>query len=222
MSKVMRLPVAVVTLGMLLSTTACASWDNKERGAVIGAGGGAAIGAVIGNQVGSTAKGAIAGAVIGGAAGAIIGHQMDQQAKALDDELEGANVARVGEGIVVTFDDGILFDYDQSDLRPAARSNLQELADNLRQYERTDVMILGHTDAEGSDAYNQGLSERRARSAANYLQSLGIGGERISTRGLGETDPIATNETAEGRQLNRRVEIVIYADEEWRQDAQNR
>ena len=216
MSKVMRLPLAALVLSGMLGTTACASWNNKEKGAVIGAGTGAAVGAVIGNQVGSTAQGAIIGAAVGGAAGAVIGHQMDQQAKSLDDDLEGATVARVGEGIVVTFENGILFDFDSATLRSQARSNLQELDENLRQYERTDVLIIGHTDATGADAYNQTLSERRARAAADYLQQLGVGSERVSTRGMGENDPVASNDTAEGQQLNRRVEVVIYADEEWR------
>ncbi|HSH45187.1 MAG TPA: OmpA family protein, partial [Longimicrobiales bacterium] len=209
-------------LSGLLATTACSTWENRERGAVIGAGAGAAVGAAIGNQVGSTAQGAIIGAAVGGAAGAVIGHQMDQQAKSLDDDLEGATVSRVGEGIVVTFEDGILFDFDSDALRPAARSNLQDLARNLMQYDNTDVLILGHTDSTGDAGYNQGLSERRARSAANYVQQQGVAAERISTRGMGENDPIATNDTAEGRQLNRRVEVVIFADEDWRNDLQNR
>lgn len=220
MSKVMRLPLVVVVLSGTLGLSACGSWGAREKGAVIGAGAGAAVGAVIGNQVGSTAQGAIIGAAVGGAAGAIIGHQMDQQAKSLDDDLEGATVARVGEGIVVTFESGILFDFDSAVLRANARENLQELADNLRQYERTDVLIIGHTDATGSDSYNQNLSEQRARSAANYLQQLGVAGNRVEIRGMGENDPVATNDTAEGRQLNRRVEVVIYADEEWRAELQ--
>lgn len=222
MSKVMRLPVAALALAVLFGLSACAGWSERERGAVIGAGAGAAVGAAVGSQVGSTARGAIIGAVVGGAAGAIIGHQMDQQASELDRDLEGATVTRVGEGIVVTFDGGILFDFDRADLRPQARANLEELSRNLQRHERTEVLILGHTDSVGSAAYNQGLSERRAQSAANYVVSLGIPSHRISTRGLGETDPIATNETAEGRQLNRRVEVVIYADENWRQEVQNR
>lgn len=221
MSKVIRLPFAALVLSAMLGLTACGSWGSREKGAVIGAGAGAAVGAAVGSQVGSTAKGAIIGAAVGGTAGAVIGHQMDQQAKSLDDDLEGATVSRVGEGIVVTFEDGILFDFDSSTLRPAARNNLDELADNLRQYERTDVLILGHTDATGSDSYNQGLSERRANSAAQYVQSRGVAGDRISTRGMGENDPIASNDTEAGRQLNRRVEVVIYADEEWRRDLQN-
>lgn len=213
-----RLALAAVVVSGMLGLGGCAGWGQREKGAVIGAGAGAAVGAAVGSQVGSTAKGAIVGAAVGGTAGAIIGHQMDQQAKSLDDDLEGATVERVGEGIVVTFDSGLLFDFDRADLRPASRTNLQELANNLRQYERTDVLIIGHTDSTGSASYNQDLSERRARSAANYLQQLGVASERVSTRGMGLNDPIASNETAEGRQLNRRVEVVIYADEEWRRE----
>ncbi len=213
-----RLTLAAVLLAGMTGLGACSSWSKKAQGGAAGAGAGAAVGAVIGHQVGSTARGAIIGAAVGGAAGAVIGHQMDQQAEELDSELEGATVQRVGEGIVVTFDTGILFDFDRADLRPASRDNLQELADNLREYERTDVLIIGHTDATGSDAYNQSLSERRAASAAGYLQQLGVASPRVSTRGMGETDPVATNETEEGRQLNRRVEVVIYADEEWRRE----
>ncbi len=218
MRKVLQLPLAALVVSGMLGLGACSSWSNKAKGGVIGAGAGAAVGAAIGNQVGSTAKGAIVGAAVGGAAGAIIGHQMDQQAKELENEIEGATITRVGEGIVVTFDSGILFDFDSSALRQQARANLQELAENLREYERTDVLILGHTDATGSDAYNQQLSERRAQSAAGYLEQLGVAPSRVSTRGMGENDPVATNDTAEGRQLNRRVEVVIYADEEWREE----
>jgi outer membrane protein OmpA-like peptidoglycan-associated protein len=218
MHRYMKLPLAALTVSATLGLGACSSWSKAAQGGVIGAGAGGAVGAVIGNQVGSTAKGAIIGAAVGGAAGAIIGHQMDEQARALDREIAGATITRVGEGIVVTFDTGILFDYDRADLRPQAMTNLQELADNLNRYERTDVLILGHTDSTGPESYNQGLSERRASSAANYLQQLGVAGERVSTRGMGENDPVATNETDEGRQLNRRVEVVIYADEEWREE----
>jgi outer membrane protein OmpA-like peptidoglycan-associated protein len=214
-----RLTLVGVLLTGMTGLGACASWSNKAKGGAIGAGAGAAVGAVIGKQIGSTAKGAIVGAAVGGAAGAVIGHQMDQQAKELDDGLEGATVQRVGEGIVVTFDTGLLFDFDRADLRAESRSNLRELADNLREHERTDVLIVGHTDGTGSDSYNQQLSERRANSAARYIEQLGVQASRVSTRGMGESDPVATNETAEGRQLNRRVEVVIFANDEWRQEA---
>jgi outer membrane protein OmpA-like peptidoglycan-associated protein len=221
MSKVMRKPVAAAALLLLFGTTACAGWEHRERGAVIGAGAGAAVGAAVGSQVGSTARGAIVGAAVGGAAGAIIGHQMDQQARELDRDLDGATVTRVGEGIVVTFEGGILFDFDRADLRPEARTNLRQLAQNLQQHSRTEVLIIGHTDNVGSAEYNQGLSERRAQSAANYVVQQGVAAHRISTRGMGLRDPIASNDTAEGRQLNRRVEVVIYADENWRREVQN-
>lgn len=217
-----RLTLSAVLVAGTLGLSACSGWSNTAKGGVIGAGAGAAVGAAVGNAVGETATGAIIGAAVGGTAGALIGRQMDRQAEELGSSLEGATVTRVGEGIVVTFDTGILFDFDRSDLRPAARENLTELARNLNEYSRTDVLIIGHTDATGSDSYNQGLSERRAQAAASYVQGQGVAADRIETRGMGESDPVATNDTAEGRQFNRRVEVVIYASEEWREEVTGR
>jgi outer membrane protein OmpA-like peptidoglycan-associated protein len=216
-----RLTLAALLVAGTLGLSACANLSNTAKGGIIGAGAGAAVGAAVGNQVGSTATGAIVGAAVGGTAGALIGRQMDKQAEELE-SIEGATVTRVGEGIVVTFDTGILFGFDSSDLQSEARSNLQQLAANLNAHERTDVLIIGHTDGTGSESYNQALSERRARSAASYVQSQGVAAERVSIRGMGETDPVATNDTDEGRTLNRRVEVVIYADQEWRQEVQER
>lgn len=216
-----RLTLALLLVAGTLGLGACANLSNTAKGGIIGAGAGAAVGAAVGNQVGSTATGAIVGAAVGGTAGALIGRQMDKQAEELEN-IEGATVTRVGEGIVVTFDTGILFGFDSSDLQSQARSNLQQLAANLNQHDRTDVLIIGHTDATGSESYNQALSERRAQSAASYVESQGVAAERVSIRGMGETDPVATNETEEGRTLNRRVEVVIYADQEWRNEAQQR
>ena len=136
-------------------------------------------------------------------------------------EIPGARVERVGEGIVVTFDSGLLFAYDSDAIQGAARENLTNLAESLRKYGDTDVLIIGHTDATGSDSYNQGLSERRASSAANYLAANGVTRNRIQTAGRGESEPIDTNDTAEGRQQNRRVEIVIVANEQLRNSAGN-
>ena len=201
-----------------LSLSGCASLSNTEKGAAAGAAGGAVVGGVIGNATGSTAKGAIIGAVLGGAAGAIIGQQMDKQAEELEGDLEGAEIERVGEGIQITFDSGILFDFDSANLRPEARENLSTLAASLQEYPQTDVLIIGHTDSKGTDAYNQGLSERRAGSAADYLIARGIPGDRISTMGKGESEPVADNETEAGRQENRRVEIAIYASDEYREE----
>lgn len=206
----------IATVGVLLS--GCANLSNTEKGAGVGVGAGTVIGGAIGKATGDTAKGAIIGAVLGGTAGAIIGQQMDKQAAELEKELEDAEVQRVGEGIVVTFDSGILFGFDSAELRSEARSNLKDLAESLQGYDNTDALIVGHTDAVGTEAYNLQLSERRAASAADYLKSLGIASTRISIAGKGEIEPIATNETESGRQQNRRVEVAIYADKEYRDE----
>jgi outer membrane protein OmpA-like peptidoglycan-associated protein len=190
--------------------------NNKERGAVIGAGAGAAVGGVIGNNTGSTARGAIIGAVVGGAAGAIIGHQMDQQAKEIDQSIPGAKVERVGEGIEVTFESGLLFDFDSDVIKPTAASNLQELARSLNKFGDSNILIVGHTDSQGDDAYNMALSQRRANSASAYLQSQGVPASRISTAGRGESEPVASNDTEAGKAQNRRVEVAIYASPEYR------
>ncbi|HUQ46642.1 MAG TPA: OmpA family protein, partial [Gemmatimonadaceae bacterium] len=171
---------------------------------------------VIGNQTGSTARGAIIGAVIGGASGAIIGHQMDQQAKELDQSIEGAQITRVGEGIAVTFDSGILFPFNSTDILPAGRENLQKLAQSLDKYPNSDILIVGHTDSVGTDAYNSDLSQRRANAAGSYLQSLGVAPGRLRMTGRGETEPVQSNDTDAGRQANRRVEIAIFASEAYR------
>jgi outer membrane protein OmpA-like peptidoglycan-associated protein len=213
----MRATVTSLLAAGTLVSAGCASLNHYERGALIGAGAGAAIGGVIGNQTGSTARGAIIGAVVGGAAGAIIGHQMDQQAKELDQSIPGAKVERVGEGIQVTFESGLLFDFDSDRIRPDAAKNFQELANSLKKFGNSNLLIVGHTDSQGEDAYNMNLSQRRANSASAYLQSLGVPASRISTAGRGETEPVASNDTDAGRQLNRRVEVAIYASPEYRE-----
>jgi outer membrane protein OmpA-like peptidoglycan-associated protein len=216
MTKAMRTTAAMLAVSVLLP--AC-SMTKTQKGAVIGAAAGGAAGAVIGKKVGSTAKGAIIGAAVGGTAGAIIGRRMDKQAEELAMEIPGARVERVGEGIVVTFDSGLLFAYDSDAIQGAARTNLSNLAESLRKYQDTDVLIVGHTDATGSDSYNQGLSERRSAAAANYLATNGVTRARVRTAGRGESEPIESNEVAEGRAQNRRVEVVIVANEQLRQTA---
>lgn len=214
--------VAMAALLAVTSTgvTGCAAvreMNQTERGAVIGAAGGAVAGAVIGRQVGNTAAGAIIGAAVGGTAGAVIGRQMDKQAEELRAEIPGATVQRVGEGIVVTFESGLLFPFNSTDLVPAGRTNLQNLAESLREYPETEVLIVGHTDAVGSDAYNQTLSENRATAAADILASYGVPRDRIRTAGRGESEPIASNEDEAGQAQNRRVEVAIFASEEYRE-----
>jgi outer membrane protein OmpA-like peptidoglycan-associated protein len=204
---------AAVALGVL-GLGGCASLSKTEQGAI----GGAAVGATVGSILAdNTAKGAILGAVIGGAAGAAIGHVMDKQAEDLQDKLPNAKVERVGEGIQVTFASGILFDVDSDKLRSEAQTNLRDLATSLKSYEGTNVLVVGHTDATGSDAYNQGLSERRAAAARAFLLGAGLTTDRVEAAGRGETEPVGTNDTAEGRQANRRVEVAIYASEEMRE-----
>lgn len=211
--------IAVATV-VAVVTTGCASWgDKQKKGTGIGAVAGGLVGALIGHKTGSTARGALIGAVVGGAGGTLIGRRMDGQAEKLARELEGAQVSRVGEGIAITFDSGILFPFDSSELSSDAKSNLRKLADSLQAEAQTDVMIVGHTDADGSDAYNRDLSERRGRAAENYLASIGVAPSRLRSSGRGEAEPIASNDTDDGRRQNRRVELAIYANEEWREEA---
>jgi outer membrane protein OmpA-like peptidoglycan-associated protein len=198
-------------VGVTLSASACAAWNGKQNGAVIGAATGAAVGGVVGNNTGSTARGAIIGAVVGGATGAIIGHQMDQQAKELKLEIPGATIERVGEGIQVTFASGLLFDFDSDAIRADAAANLRNLASSLKKYDDTQLLIVGHTDALGSSTYNQDLSTRRANSASYYLSSQGIAASRLRASGRGELEALGTNDTEAGRQINRRIEVAIFA-----------
>jgi outer membrane protein OmpA-like peptidoglycan-associated protein len=201
------LPLACLILA------ACAT--RTQTGAVVGATGGAVAGGVVGRVAGSTAKGAIIGAVVGGTAGALIGARMDRQAKELA-RLEGATVERVGEGIQVTFESGLLFDFDSDAVRSAARTNLRELATSLAEHPGSDLLIVGHTDQVGTTTYNQTLSVRRASAVRSYLESQGVDGARMGAQGLGETEPVATNGTEAGRQANRRVEVAIFASREAR------
>ena len=206
------------TFAAALVAGGCAK--NAQRGAVIGGAGGAVVGGVVGAATGSTAKGAIIGAAVGGAAGAIIGDQMDRRAREIDRDIPGAEVERVGEGILVTFESGILFGFDSTTIQPQGREDLRTLAANLDKYPDTDLLIVGHTDDVGADTYNQSLSERRARAAADFLASQGVDRSRLRTSGRGELEPLAENTSESGRQENRRVEIAIYANEEMRQEAQ--
>ena len=207
-----RLLGGVLAVLIFLGPAGCASLSKKEKGAIIGATAGGAVGGVIGSKTGSTTRGVIIGAVVGGVAGAIIGAQMDKQAKEIEQNIPGARVERVGEGIEVTFASGLLFDFNSDAVRSDARDNLDELARSLNKYPDTELLIVGHTDAVGTADYNQGLSERRSASAARYLHSRGVD-RRIETLGVGEYEPVASNESDDGRQQNRRVEVAIYASE---------
>lgn len=216
--KIALIPVLCISL-LTISASSCKNWSKTAKGGTIGAGAGALAGAVIGKAAGSSVKGAIIGAAVGGAAGAAIGNYMDRQARELQKELKDAKVERVGEGIKITFDSGILFDVDSYNLREASKKNIGELADVLRKYNDTNILFAGYTDNTGSEKYNQQLSEKRAKSVAEYTSFLNVDSHRMKIIGYGEEQPVATNATAAGRQQNRRVEIAIYANKELKKAA---
>lgn len=195
--------------------------SNAVKGGVIGGVAGGVVGGVIGHQSGNTALGAIIGAAVGGTAGALIGNYMDEQAEEMERDIAGAKIERVGEGIKITFDSGIMFETNSSTLQPAAKTNISELAVILNKYPDTNILVTGHTDSDGTEQYNQTLSEKRAKSVSDYAMGQGVSSSRLSIIGLGETEPIATNETSEGKQLNRRVEIAIFANEDLKEAAEN-
>jgi outer membrane protein OmpA-like peptidoglycan-associated protein len=192
----------------LLAFPACNA-SRQTKGVIIGAGVGGAAGAVIAKN--NRAAGIIIGAALGGIAGGLIGDYMDKQAAKIEADLKGATVERVGEGILITFDSGILFDIDSYALKAETKNNLSKLTSTLNKYDDTDVLVLGHTDDTGAEDYNSTLSKQRASSVYSYLVSHEVQSSRLTTKGYGETDPIAVNTTEEGRQMNRRVEIVIIA-----------
>lgn len=203
------------TLVATLFISGCSTWSKTAKGTAIGAGAGAAVGAVVGKTLGNTAAGAIAGAVVGGTTGAIIGRNMDRKAAELEREMDGVTIQRVEEGIAVSFDSGILFDVNSSNLRTEGYNNLQKLANILKRDNETVLMIVGHTDSTGDETYNLRLSERRAQSAKTYLESQGLPSSRIQTTGRGELEPIGDNSTDAGRQTNRRIEVAIFASPEY-------
>lgn len=222
--KTYKIKVATVGLAMVAVSfmgTGCSSWNKTQKGAAIGAGAGGAIGAVIGKSAGNTALGAIIGGAVGGTAGALIGRRMDKQAAEIKQTVPGATVIREGQGILVKFDSGLLFDTDKADLKSAAQTNLQNLATSLKNNPETNIMIIGHTDDTGSDSHNMDLSIRRAESVKSYLALANVSASRLTTTGKGESEPIADNTTATGRAQNRRVEIVILANEKMKAEAQS-
>jgi outer membrane protein OmpA-like peptidoglycan-associated protein len=216
----MSTPRRVLAGLLVVTTVGCASMNKTNQGALIGGTTGAVVGGIIGKQAGNTAVGAIVGAAVGGGAGAYIGSYMDKQAAEMQRDLEGAKVERIGEGIKITFDSGILFDVDKADLRPVAKQNLTELAAILKKYDDTNVLIEGHTDADGSEEHNLTLSERRARTVSASLAQQAVPSARMSVVGYGEAQPVADNSSASGKQANRRVEIAIMANEDLKKAAQ--
>ena len=210
--------VLIIIIGQILM--GCNA-SNATKGGAIGAGVGGVIGGAIGHRSDNTAIGAIIGATVGGAAGAVIGREMDKQAEELKRDLEGATVERVGEGILITFPSGLVFDTDSYGLRETTKANLTELSQTLKKYDDTNILIEGHTDNTGEGAYNQKLSENRADAVEHYLVTQGIDDGRVTTKGYGENQPLDTNDSDAGRQKNRRVEVAIYANKEMKKLAKN-
>ncbi|HLT64842.1 MAG TPA: OmpA family protein [Flavobacterium sp.] len=223
-----KLNVYVLSTAMLAGSflTGCSSVknaNNTQKGAVVGATAGAVLGGVLGNNVGSknnSALGAVLGGVIGGTAGAVIGKNMDKQAQDIQTAVPGAQVERVGEGIKVILNENTVnFGFDSSDLTSTAKSNLDKIAKVFIDNPKTVITIYGYTDSVGKDEYNMKLSRSRANAVRSYLGSKGIGVRRMTAQGMGEADPIASNDTDAGRAKNRRVEFGIIANEDMIDDA---
>ncbi|WP_207491820.1 OmpA family protein [Aridibaculum aurantiacum] len=196
----------------------CKTMNKQQKGVLIGAGAGGAVGAGVGKAAGNTALGAIIGATVGGVTGGVIGRKMDKQAEEMA-KIPGAEVKRVEEGINVTFESGVLFGVNQSSLNATAQGNIRQLAEVLNKYPDTYVLIEGHTDNTGSASHNMTLSERRAKSVADYLRSQNIASSRLKTAWYGLTQPKYPNDSEANRAKNRRVEFAIYANEKMVEEA---
>lgn len=214
--KIFGLAGLIVLANFFTNCSSLQNANNTQKGAGIGV----AAGALIGGLIGKNAGGALIGAAVGGAAGGLIGNKMDKQAREIDQALPGADVERVGEGIrLVLKEDAVRFDTGKATLTAQAKANLDKLVPVFKDYADTNIEIYGYTDSTGSPEFNLTLSEKRAESVKNYLISSGLVGSRFKTTGLGIADPIATNDTAEGRTQNRRVEFAIFANDKMVQDA---
>lgn len=203
---------AILCASVLLTSLGC-GWSKKAQYGTAGAAGGAVVGAAIGKAAGNTALGAILGAAIGGSAGLYIGNYMDKQAAEMKRDIAGAKVERVGEGIRITFDSGILFDVNRAELKATSKQNISKLAEILNKYPDTEILLEGHTDATGTEEHNLELSRLRAQAVANFIASLKVDPSRFTIMGYGEGQPVSDNTTETGRATNRRVEIAIMANE---------
>lgn len=221
--------IGIIVLALILSVSltnckAVQNANNKQKGAVIGATGGAILGAIIGNNVGKGGNGelgAVIGGVVGGTAGVLIGNKMDKQAQKIEEEIPGAQVERVDNGIVVTFDEtsGVYFDTNKYNINTASQTTLNKLIGVFKEYPDTNILVVGHTDSQGAEDYNMTLSKNRAYAVSNYLSQNGISQGRLTTNWFGEAQPLHDNATAEGRAKNRRVNVAILPNEKMIEDA---
>lgn len=222
-----KIGLIILTLVLTASLTNCKAIqnaNNKQKGAVIGATGGAILGAIIGNNLGKGGNGelgAVIGGVVGGTAGVLIGNKMDKQAQKIEEEIPGAQVERVDNGIVVTFDEnsGVYFDTNKYTINSASQQTLNKLTGVFKEYPDTNILVVGHTDSAGADDYNMTLSKNRAYAVTNYLTGKGLSRGRFTTNWFGETRPKHDNSTSEGRAKNRRVNIAIVPNEEMIKEA---
>ena len=211
-----RIALSALCAASLVSLSACVTDPNtgerKASRTAIGGGVGALGGLLLGGLIGG-GTGRIIGAGIGGIAGAAYGSTLDKQIKELKEQTAGSGVDVTpvddGQAILVNLPEGVTFDVASYSLKPEFRATLDKVADSLKRYPNSLIDVYGHTDSTGSDAYNQTLSENRARTVANYLQMQGVSPSRVRSQGYGETMPVADNATEEGRRKNRRVEIKI-------------
>ncbi len=212
---VYTLILSIASVGL----SSCKSWSRAGKGAAIGGAAGGTIGGVASKK--NPAAGIIIGAIVGGAAGAAIGAYMDKQAKDIEKDVKDAEVVRVEEGIHITFDSGILFGFDKSDLNSDSKESIAKLGRILNEYPDTRLTIQGHTDSKGDDNYNRKLSAQRSDAVRDYLIANGVTGGRLNTTAYGETSPVASNDTEAGRAKNRRVEVIIVANDELKRKAEN-
>ena len=224
-----KISLVALTLIFVVGLSSCEATknaNNAQKGAVIGTAGGAILGAIIGNNTGKKGSGgelgAVIGGVVGGTTGVLIGNKMDKQAQKIEEEIPGAKVERIEDGILVTFDEnsGVHFETEKYNINSTSEVMLTKLANILREYPDTDVLVVGHTDSSGSASYNMTLSEKRAYAVTNYfIQNKGLSSSRFTTTWFGEDQPIADNDTTEGRAQNRRVNIAIVPNDKMIEDA---
>ncbi len=214
-----RLFMVVLSVSFLTANMGCADWSRTQKGAAIGAGTAGAIGGIIAKN---SVAGILIGAAIGGAAGGIIGNRMDKEAAEIERDIEGAKVERVGEGIKITFSSGILFDVNKAVLKDQHKTELSQLAGILNKYDDTHILLAGHTDSTGSEEHNTELSRHRAQAVADYLGTQNVDPRRLTAYGYGMSQPVASNDTPEGRSQNRRVEVGIWANDKLKKVAQEK
>jgi len=223
--KISTVAMAFIFMAAIVSCEATKNANNKQKGAVIGAAGGAVIGAILGNNIGKGGNGeigAVIGGVVGGGAGVLIGNKMDKNAQKIEEEIPGAQVERVDDDIIITFDEnsGVNFDTNKFNINQNSAANLDKLAGVLIEFPDTNVLVIGHTDSAGPDSYNMTLSKNRANAVTDYFTlSKGLPNNRFTTNWFGEQSPVADNATAAGRAQNRRVNIVLVPNDKMKQEA---